>query len=205
MEEMEPVVRVGLVTGGLAAGGLETVVVAGGFMLPAMLCLAAGAFFTPSETEARGRVAVADDLTEATEPTGETTARTAEAGFEAVDDPGLAEVEEDNGFEVDEASGGLGTVVAVGDLEAEGAGALGAIEVRRAGPVADVPVDGALEIGPGFTGERGTPALTDFFSAVVADETLLAAEVAAGVTTLAAGAFFKFPAPNVPELRICAR
>lgn len=111
-------------------------------MAPPRLCLTAGAFFTPSETDARGRVAVADDFIEAVE-VGDTIVRANAAGFGTVADAGLAEVEEDSGLE---ASVGLfgeeGRV-----LEAAGAaGLVGAIDARREGPVTNGPVEGALLI-----------------------------------------------------------
>jgi hypothetical protein len=104
MEEMEPVVRVGFVPAGLVAGAFAAVG-AEGLIPPERLCLpATGAFLTPSEIEARGRVAVEDDLTDAAEPVGETIERVVVgAGFEAEDGAGLAEAEDDRGgFEVEE-------------------------------------------------------------------------------------------------------
>ena len=95
MEEMEPVVRVGFVPAGLAPGPLVAVRV-GGFVAPERLCLPAkGAFLTPSETEARGRVAVPEDLTDVVEPVGETTERAAVVGLVVVDAVCLDEVEDD--------------------------------------------------------------------------------------------------------------
>jgi hypothetical protein len=79
----------------------------------------------------------------------------------------------------------------------------GTIDARRAGPAAEVPVEGAFVTKVGLVRlEAGAPALTDFLSAEAAEETLLAAEDAALETALEAGAFFTEPAPNVPELRI---
>jgi hypothetical protein len=100
MEEMEPVVRVGFVPAGLVAGAFAAAG-AEGLIPPERLCLPAeGAFLTPSEIEARGRVAVEEDLTDAAEPVGETIERVVVAGFEGA---GLAEVEDDRGgFEVEE-------------------------------------------------------------------------------------------------------
>lgn len=55
IEEIELVVRVGLVPAGLVRADFEAVA-------PERLCLPAkGAFLTPSETEARGRVTVVED------------------------------------------------------------------------------------------------------------------------------------------------
>jgi hypothetical protein len=195
MDEMEPVVRVGFVPDAFVA--VEGAV--GGFVAPERLCLPAkGAFFTPSETEARGRVAVDDDLTEAFEPAGEITER-ADAG-------GLDEVEDDiSGFEVEEDRGGLEVEEDKGGFEDAGAEDLGGTtEARRAGPVADVPVEGAFATGVGLVGlEAGAPALIDFLRVEAAEEALLAADDAALEMALEAGAFFTEPAPNVPELSIC--
>jgi hypothetical protein len=103
MEEMDPEVRVGFVPAGLVAGAFVAVG-ADGFIPPERLCLPAkGAFLTPSETEARGRVVVEDVLMDAAESAGETTERVVVAGFEADDAAGLDEVEDDRGgFDVDE-------------------------------------------------------------------------------------------------------
>lgn len=199
MDEMDG--RITLVTAGLDAGALGVGVMEGGFMAPPRLCLTAGAFFTPSETDARGRVAVADDLAEAVE-VGETIERADAAGFGAVTDAGLAEVEEDSGLEIDEASVGLLGEVGM-DFEATGgAGLARAIDARRAGPVTDGPVEGALLIWLGFVGETGVFALTDFFNAVVAEAGLDGVAVPVADAAFATGADFAFPTPKVPELRI---
>jgi hypothetical protein len=205
MDEMEVVVRVGFVPGGLLARALVVVVVAGPFVEPERLCLPAkGGFLTPSETEARGRVAVEDDLTDATELAGDTTERAAVACFEADDAAGLDEGEEDGGgFDVEEDRGGLEVEEDMDVFEVGGTADLdGTTEARRAGPLG-VPVDGALATGVGLVGlEAGAPALTDFLRAEVAEEALLAMEDTVSETTLEAGAFFTAPTPNVPELRI---
>jgi len=103
MEEMEPVLRVGFVPAGLVAGAFVAVG-AEGLIPPERLCLPAeGAFLTPSEIEARGLVAVEEDLTDAAEPVGETIERVVVACFETEDGAGLAEAEDDKGgFEVEE-------------------------------------------------------------------------------------------------------
>lgn len=214
MDEIEPVVRVGLVPAGLAIGALA---------LPERLCLdARGAFLTPSETEARGRVAVAEDLIDATELAGETTERVELAGFdvavvvgfEAVllvgledvdDDKGALEVEEDSGaLEVDEERGALDVDDDKVGFDAGAAPDLGGtIDVLRAGPVADAPTEDVLETEVALVGlEVGAPELTDFFSADVAEAALFAAFETAPAATFDTGAFFREPAPKVPELRI---
>lgn len=200
MEEIEPVVRVGFVTVVLLTGALIEVT-AGGFVAPEILCLpATGAFLTPSDTEARGRVAVAEDLTEVLEPVGETAGRVAVVSLDVVDAVGL-DVDDEGGFEVED-KGGLEVEEDKDDLDSGGAEGLeGTIEVRRAGPVADVPVEGVFATEVGLVGlEAG--ALTDFLRADIAEEALLAADAATLDTALDAGAFFTAPAPNVPELRI---
>lgn len=217
MEEMDPVVRVGFVPAGfvavvLAAAAGAFKAVAGGFAVPERLCLAVnGAFLTPSDTEARGRVAVADDFTDAADPVGDTAERAVVAGFAAA---GLAEADEDKGalevvedaatLEVDDERGAFAGALDA-DADSDGldrAGAVGfdgAREALRARPVADT---GAFVAGAVLVGlEAGAPELTDFLSAEVADAALFAAEVTAPVATLVAGAFLRLPAPKVPELR----
>lgn len=196
MDVIELVVRVDFVPEGLVICALVEVV-EGGFVTPERLCLPAnGAFFTPSETEARGRVAVDEDLTDAVEPVGETTERVDTVGFEVVGGAGLDEVDDDKGgFEVEEDKDGL-----------EGGGAEdlgGTTEARRAGPVDDVPVEGAFATGVGLVGlDAGAPALTDFLRVEAAEEALLAAEDATLEIALEAGATFTEPTPNVPEFSI---
>ena len=86
-------------------------------------------------------------------------------------------------------------------FEAEDFG--GTMEARRAGPVADVPVEGAFATEVGLVGlEAGAPVLTDFLRVEATEEALLTIDDAASETALEAGAFFTEPAPNVPELRI---
>lgn len=214
MEEMDPVVRVDFVPAGLLAVILATV--GGGFAVPERLCLAVGsAFLTPSDTEARGRVAVPDDFTDAADPVGDTAERAVGACFAAA---GLAEVEDDKdalvdvavSLGVDEESGALtGALDADADkdgLKRGGAvtfdGAREALRVRPVvdAPVVDAPVAGALVAGAVLVGlEIG--ALTDFLSAEVADAALFVKEVATSVATLVVGTFLTLPAPNVPDLR----
>lgn len=199
MDEMDA--RTTLVAAGLDAGALGAGVMAGGFIAPPRLCLAAGAFLTPSETDARGRVAVAADFAEAVE-VGETIERANTAGFGAVAAAGLPEVEEDSGLEIDEASVGLfgeeGVVLgAVG-----AAGLAGAIDARRIGPVTDGPVEGALVIWLIFVGEAGVFALTDFFNTLVAEAGFDVVAAPVADAAFVTGVAFAFPAPKVPELRI---
>ena len=210
MEEIDPLVRVGFVPAGLLTVILA--VVGGSFAVPERLCLALnGAFLTPSDTEARGRVAVADDFTDAADPVGDTAERVAGVGFAAA---GLAEVEDDKGtwdmvdvavtLEVEEESGALtGALDADADKDGlERAGAVsfdGAREALRVRPMAEA---GAFVAGAVFVRlEVGAPELTDFLSAEVADATLFTTEVAASVATLVAGAFLTLPTPKVPDLR----
>jgi hypothetical protein len=203
MEDMEPVVRVGFVPG-LVVGALAEGV-GSGFVVPERLCLPAkGAFLTPSETEARGRVAVAEDLTDVVEPAGETTGRAVVVGLEVVDTIGLDELEDDKGgFEVEEDKGGFEVEEDKDGFEGGPVDLEGAMEARRAGPVTEVPVDGAFAIEAGLAAlEAGTSALTDFLRDAAAEEALLATDSAALATVLVTGAVFTEPAPNVPELRI---
>lgn len=177
-------------------------------MAPERLCLPAkGTFLTPSETEARGRVD--EDLTDVVEPVGETTGRVAVVGLEVVDAVGLDEVEDDKGgFEIDDDRGGLEVEEDMDGFKGGGAEDLeGTTEALRAGPVAEVPVDGAFATGVGLVGlEAGASALTDFLRVAAAEETLWTANDAALETALVAGlvagAAFTAPAPKVPELRI---
>jgi hypothetical protein len=191
MDEIEVVVRVGRRAepgGDLPVADGLVAVAAGAFDAGARLCLGfKGVFFTPSETDARGR-APEPESRDATEPAGDTTFGRVAPFVPAA---GLVLVDEDNaGFE----AGGAVAVLA------------GAMDALRAGAApAALETPEAVFGGGGamFVFVAGAPEALGVFLRTGAGEVAVAADFA--VLDVVGGldeADFTAPAPNVPELMI---
>lgn len=177
MEEIEVVGARGFFTAALAV--FDAIAI---FVMEERLCREdKGAFFTPSDTEARGREA--EDLMEVVESAGDTTEARVAALVALV--VGFAEVEEDNdGFE----SGGA---VVLG----------GMTDALRAGPAEaedETPAaEGREEAMAGLDG--WADALVDFLRGEAAT---VGFAVDAEVTEGLEAEGFTEPEPNVPEFNI---